>query len=88
MEGMESKVMQLEWRKKYFLMDMTSAAMKKWLEKTDMILLPAGSCEHHGAHLDESLARKVGYDTDALVVLFCGEDIAEKAATLKGLLGS
>lgn len=71
MAGMESKVMQLEWRKKYFLMDMTSAAMKKWLEKTDMILLPAGSCEQHGAHLP------LGTDAYQALLLACG--IAEKA---------
>ncbi len=71
MEGMESKVMRLEWRKKYFLMDMTSAAMKNWLKKTDMILLPAGSCEQHGAHLP------LGTDAYQALLLACG--IAEKA---------
>jgi creatinine amidohydrolase len=63
--------MQIEWRKKHFLMDMTSAAMKKWLEKTDMILLPAGSCEQHGAHLP------LGTDAYQALLLACG--IAEKA---------
>jgi creatinine amidohydrolase len=71
MEGMESKVTQLEWRKKYFLIDMTSAAVKKWLAKTDMILLPAGSCEQHGAHLP------LGTDAYQALMLACG--IAEKA---------
>jgi creatinine amidohydrolase len=71
MEEMESRVMQLEWRKKYFLMDMSSAAIKKWLEKTDMILLPAGSCEQHGAHLP------LGTDAYQALMLACG--IAEKA---------
>jgi creatinine amidohydrolase len=71
MEGMETRIMQIEWRKKYFLMDMTSAAMKKWLQKTDMILLPAGSCEQHGAHLP------LGTDAYQALLLACG--IAEKA---------
>lgn len=71
MEGMESRVMRLEWRKKYFLMDMTSTAMTKWLKKTDMILLPAGSCEQHGAHLP------LGTDAYQALLLACG--IAEKA---------
>jgi creatinine amidohydrolase len=71
MEEMENKVMRVEWRKKYFLIDMTSAAMKKWLKKTDMILLPAGSCEQHGAHLP------LGTDAYQALLLACG--IAEKA---------
>jgi creatinine amidohydrolase len=71
MEGLESKVMKIEWRKKHFLMDMTSAAMKKWLQKTDMILLPAGSCEQHGAHLP------LGTDAYQALLLACG--IAERA---------
>ncbi len=71
MECMEEKVMRLEWRKKYLLMDMTSTAMKKWLEKTDMILLPAGSCEQHGSHLP------LGTDAYQALLLACG--IAEKA---------
>lgn len=71
MECMEKRVMQLEWRKKYFLLDMTSAAMKRWLEKTDMILLPAGSCEQHGSHLP--------LGTDAYQALLLACSIAEKA---------
>ncbi len=71
MECMEARVMELKWRKKYFLMDMTSAAMKNWLKKTDMILLPAGSCEQHGAHLP------LGTDAYQALLLACG--IAEKA---------
>lgn len=71
MECMEERALRLEWRKKYFLMDMTSAAMAKWLEKTDMILLPAGSCEQHGAHLP------LGTDAYQALLLACG--IAEKA---------
>lgn len=71
MKCMEQKVMQIDWRKRYFLMDMTSATMKKWLEKTDMILLPAGSCEQHGSHLP------LGTDAYQALLLACG--IAEKA---------
>jgi creatinine amidohydrolase len=70
MEGLEARVMQLEWRKKHFLMDMTSAAAKKWLEKTDMVILPAGSCEQHGSHLP------LGTDAYQALMLACA--IAEK----------
>lgn len=71
MEGLETRVMQLEWRKKHFLMDMTSAAAKKWLDKTDMVILPAGSCEQHGSHLP------LGTDAYQALMLACA--IAEKA---------
>ncbi len=74
MEGMEKRVMQLEWRKKYCLLDMTSAAMRKWLEKTDVILLPAGSCEQHGSHLP--------LGTDAYQALLLACSIAEKGRIL------
>ncbi len=71
MEGLEKSIMQPEWRKRHFLMDMTSAEMKKWLEKTDMILLPAGSCEQHGSHLP--------LGTDAYQALMVACSIAAKA---------
>jgi len=71
MESMEKRVMQREWRKKYFLSDITSTAAKKWLEKTDIILLPAGSFEQHGSHLPLT--------TDAIQALMLACGIAEKA---------
>lgn len=48
---MEKKYMQVEWRKKYLLFDMSWVDVKNWLEKTDIIIQPCGACEQHGPHL-------------------------------------
>jgi len=70
-EGLEKKVMQSDWRKRHFLLDMTSEMAGQWLEKTDMILLPVGSCEQHGSHLP--------LGTDAYQALLLACSIADKA---------
>ncbi len=45
---MERRFMEPAWRKKYRLIDMTTANVKRWLEKTDIVLFPVGSLEQHG----------------------------------------
>lgn len=37
--------------KVYNLLDMTTYDVQEWLKKTDIILVPMGSCERHGLHL-------------------------------------
>ena len=48
--------------------NLTWVEVKEWLEETDIILVPMGSCEQHGPHLP------LGIDT------FAGEYVAWKAA--------
>lgn len=47
---LEERVLTPEWRKKYCLFDMSWPDVKEWLEKTDTVLVPIGSCEQHGLH--------------------------------------
>ncbi len=50
------------------IFNLTWVEIKEWLEETDIILVPMGSCEQHGPHLP------VGIDT------FAGEYVAKQAA--------
>ena len=50
------------------IFNLTWVEVKEWLEETDIILVPMGSCEQHGPHLP------FGVDT------FAGEYVALKAA--------
>jgi creatinine amidohydrolase len=50
------------------IFNLTWVEVKEWLEETDIILVPMGSCEQHGPHLP------LGIDT------FAGEYVAQKAA--------
>jgi len=70
-EGMESRLRDIHWRRKYLLMDMTSEMVGEWLQVTDTILLPAGSTEQHGAHLP------LGTDAYQAMLMACA--IAERA---------
>ncbi|MEM0262379.1 MAG: creatininase family protein [Nitrososphaerota archaeon] len=45
---MEEKVVQEQEHNIYY---MTSLQIEEWLKKTDIILVPIGSCEQHGPHL-------------------------------------
>jgi len=50
------------------IFNLTWVEVKEWIQETDIILVPMGSCEQHGPHLP------TGIDT------FCGEFVAQRAA--------
>lgn len=68
---MERKFLDSTWRKKYRLIDMTTADVKRWLEKTDIVLLPVGSVEQHGDHMP--------LGTDIYTAMLVAYGAAEKA---------
>ncbi|MEM2226096.1 MAG: creatininase family protein [Candidatus Bathyarchaeia archaeon] len=39
------------WYSKYNIFEMTAYDVAEWLKKTDICLIPVGSCEQHGPHL-------------------------------------
>jgi len=38
------------WYSPYNIFEMTAVDVQEWLKKTDIILIPVGSCEQHGIH--------------------------------------
>ena len=38
------------WYSKYNLFELTATDVQEWLKKTNIVLIPVGSCEQHGTH--------------------------------------
>jgi len=62
------------WYSPYNIFEMTASDVKEWLKKTDIVLIPVGSCEQHGVH------GLIG--TDSLAAWIVVKWAAEKAQVL------
>ncbi|MFQ5711666.1 MAG: creatininase family protein [Candidatus Geothermarchaeales archaeon] len=62
------------WYSKNNIFEMNSDEIAEWLTKTDIVLVPIGSCEQHGPHLPIS--------TDSLAAWITTKWAAEKAGVL------
>src|SRR3972149_4079111 len=69
----------MTWSKSHNLADLAYVDVQEYLEAQDLVLVPIGSCEKHGAHIP--------LGTDSFITIGVAEQAAREAGVLHTPLG-